>query len=75
MEQDDHYHIWRMSQTGTSWFCTQTWRGIGLKVWQVNQFASQGRGRGARGLGRGRTARPALVPGAEVPRTRLLPVS
>ena len=41
MEQDEHYHIWRMSSTGTAWFFTQNWRGIGLKVPPLNQFATQ----------------------------------
>ena len=30
-----------MSQTGTAFFFTQNWRGIGLKVPPLNQFATR----------------------------------
>ena len=41
MDEPEHYHIWRMSQTGTAFFFTQNWKGVGLKVWPLNQFATQ----------------------------------
>ena len=41
MDKANHYHIWRMSLPGTAFFFTQNWKGIGLKVWPRNQFATQ----------------------------------
>ena len=36
---DKHYHIWRLSMSGTAWFFTRSWRRPGVQANVGNQFA------------------------------------